>query len=596
MNNIIFNSNMFQSSLSTLASGSSVGSYFVRGFLKFFNTLAQNWIWVVIALGIYIFICLTTVITCVCLSGSENSKSKQSKKSKSEMDDNVKVEDKKPELALITFQDMSAKQDDSAKLEQTNENKAVEKVTTQTVDFSGSQNKFANQPGDELWFNLFLNARDDVRDIKKHLERNERDDIILKQDEKLNQMKEELKSQMNKTNELIESQKQNQMQEITRVQEVKPQMIEVDELSSTQKENRLQEKMNQMQEDLKIQVRETVEVVERQKEERLQEKLNIMQNELKAHIREAVGYLEDKREEKLQEKFNQMQEELKSQVKETVVFIESQKEEDLRKKIEDQQKELEALKQERIDELKQEQLAEKMAEILALQKKVEDLQNEVKKNEELSVNSFDETNKVVAYENNEQNIVENKPALEENKKKDFFLESKDVFEIEDNKTASEDKEIGDDKKIVSKDAITIEAIQKFSIKEAYEQLSYTQKKYFTNLVKYAKSKPNAKVKEAKGYIRIGNGNKTYIQLAIKKNTVIACFSLESEELLRLRLEGETTVKPDQTKIKIVNEEALNTAIKMIDVRVQQVEREVELIKELRKEKQKLRYERIKTKK
>ena len=155
-----------------------------------------------------------------------------------------------------------------------------------------------------------------------------------------------------------------------------------------------------------------------------------------------------------------------------------------------------------------------------------------------------------------------------------------------------DDDDDDDGMFLPDDDVVFSAPQ-LTLREAYSQLSFQQKRYFDRLHRYASEKPDARVKEAKTYLTIGVGNKSYVQLAIKRNVVVAYFLLESEEMLRLRLLDETYVKPEKTKIKIVNEEAFESALKMIDVREVQVAREITLVKELRREKQRLRYESLK---
>lgn len=268
--------------------------------------------------------------------------------------------------------------------------------------------------------------------------------------------------------------------------------------------------------------------------------------------------------------FKAISEEIEKKFEKTEALIAEQKEESLKKEIESQERELQELRQKIFTEKNIDQNNVKQ----------EDSLESLKKNETLI---------------NEENI-EKQASVSDNEKKKRLEKRTDInYEVLDNENVLELFE-EQDGTLVSKDAVVIEGVQRFTIQEAYNQLSTTQKGYFDKLKNYASSKPNAKIKEAKSYVSIGDGNKNYIQLTIKKNTVIACFSLESEDLLRLRLEGETSIKPEKTKVKIVDLETLDSAIKMIDIRAMQVKKEIELIKDLRKEKQKIRYESLKNKK
>ena len=149
----------------------------------------------------------------------------------------------------------------------------------------------------------------------------------------------------------------------------------------------------------------------------------------------------------------------------------------------------------------------------------------------------------------------------------------------------DDDDDDDDDVLVSPDAIVFDNNPKLTLEEAFNRLSPTQKRYFKRLTEYANAKPNAKIKESRSSLTIAAGNKSYIKLSIKKDTVVATFSLEDEEMQRLRLNGELSVKQEKTKIKIIDDNALDAALKMIDVRELQIDREIELIKERRRERQ-----------
>lgn len=248
----------------------------------------------------------------------------------------------------------------------------------------------------------------------------------------------------------------------------------------------------------------------------------------------------------------------------TAILLQEQKEEKLKDKIEMQQKEL--------DENRQEKLVDKIEDRLAQKHYVEHVIDQIKVTDIIEKSA----------------PVTQNPAPVESEKSE---NAKQVI-VELDKHQSD---LDDENEHISKDAIVIESAQKITLQEAYQQLSKTQKGYFDKLKKFASEKPNAKIKEAKTYLSIGVGNKNYVQLAIKKNIVVAYFNIESEDLMKLRLDGKTSIKTEKTKVKIVDEQSFETAKNMIELRVEQVAREIENVKSLRKEKQKQRYEQMKKK-
>lgn len=135
-------------------------------------------------------------------------------------------------------------------------------------------------------------------------------------------------------------------------------------------------------------------------------------------------------------------------------------------------------------------------------------------------------------------------------------------------------------------AIIINSSPKLELDEAYENLPTKQKQYFRKLKEYADKKPNATSKESKKYLIVGEGNKPYIKLMIKRNMTVAYFKLENENLKALRRSGngDVEIKVKETELKIVDDNAFEMAKNMIDLRVQQIAQEKEYLKQLRKEK------------
>lgn len=143
--------------------------------------------------------------------------------------------------------------------------------------------------------------------------------------------------------------------------------------------------------------------------------------------------------------------------------------------------------------------------------------------------------------------------------------------------------------VLPDDAVVFAPVKKLSLQEAYEKLSGKQRQYFNKLRDYADKKPDSRAKQTKTHLAIGCGNKNYIRLAIKRNVTYAYFAMESEEMLRMRLDENLGLKPEETQVKITDDKAFEMAKHMIDMRVKQVEREKEMLKEIRKEKMRKNY-------
>jgi len=133
-------------------------------------------------------------------------------------------------------------------------------------------------------------------------------------------------------------------------------------------------------------------------------------------------------------------------------------------------------------------------------------------------------------------------------------------------------------------AIIINGSKKLDLQEAFDALPARQKQYFNKLKDYASKKPDAQIKESKNHLIVGSGNNPFIKLVIKRNTTIASFKLENEAMWELKRKGGVALKTKETEIKITDEKAVQMAKNMIDLRVEQIAKEKEYIKELRKEK------------
>ena len=117
---------------------------------------------------------------------------------------------------------------------------------------------------------------------------------------------------------------------------------------------------------------------------------------------------------------------------------------------------------------------------------------------------------------------------------------------------------------------------KYTLQEALKNLSSEQKGYYDALVDYADSKPRAEIKEKVHYVKIGVGNNPYVILYIKHNIVIANFKLESDEYLKAKYMLKSTATAPEYDMRITNEESLDSAKRLIDTRVEQMNKVKEI--------------------
>ncbi len=107
---------------------------------------------------------------------------------------------------------------------------------------------------------------------------------------------------------------------------------------------------------------------------------------------------------------------------------------------------------------------------------------------------------------------------------------------------------------------------------------------------YALSKEKSKEKKAIYSLTIGQSSvNPYIKLTIKKDTTVALFKMEDEYLKDIRRNAGsdgTKVKVKETEVLIADEQAFQTAKDMVDLRLDQIDRYNDLLKEQRAMKRK----------
>ncbi|MCI8945140.1 MAG: hypothetical protein HFE33_05680, partial [Clostridia bacterium] len=127
---------------------------------------------------------------------------------------------------------------------------------------------------------------------------------------------------------------------------------------------------------------------------------------------------------------------------------------------------------------------------------------------------------------------------------------------------------------------------RLTLEEAYAKLTKEQKKYFDGLREYAMSKDSkCKEKLSTYFTTIGpSTTNPFIKLTIKKGITVALFKMEDEYLkdIRRNASGDgTKVKVKETEVPIGDKQAYDTAKDMVDLRIDQIDRYNDFLKEQR---------------
>ena len=127
---------------------------------------------------------------------------------------------------------------------------------------------------------------------------------------------------------------------------------------------------------------------------------------------------------------------------------------------------------------------------------------------------------------------------------------------------------------------------RLTLEEAYAKLTKEQKKYFDGLREYAMSKDSkCKEKLSTYFTTIGpSTTNPYIKLTIKKGITVALFKMEDEYLRDIRRNANSDgakVKVKETEIAIPDKLSYDTAKDMVDLRIDQIERYNDYLKEQR---------------
>ena len=124
-----------------------------------------------------------------------------------------------------------------------------------------------------------------------------------------------------------------------------------------------------------------------------------------------------------------------------------------------------------------------------------------------------------------------------------------------------------------------------SFSEAYMDLDEEQRGLFGKVKDYALAKEGAVEVKQSGGVCIKRDGKQIVKLTVRRNMPVALFLLENEMLkdFRRSAKSEAKLKVRATELVIRDEEDLETAYTMVDLSVDQIEKDIEAAKERRRE-------------
>ena len=124
-----------------------------------------------------------------------------------------------------------------------------------------------------------------------------------------------------------------------------------------------------------------------------------------------------------------------------------------------------------------------------------------------------------------------------------------------------------------------------SFSEAYMDLDEEQRALFGKVKDYALAKEGAVEVRQSGGLCVKRDGKQIVKLTVRRNMPVALFLLENEMLkdFRRSAKSEAKLKVRATELVIRDEEDLETAYTMVDLSVDQIEKDIEAAKERRRE-------------
>ena len=168
-----------------------------------------------------------------------------------------------------------------------------------------------------------------------------------------------------------------------------------------------------------------------------------------------------------------------------------------------------------------------------------------------------------------------------------LAEVKQAVEADETAAAVSDAAEDDDK-----EQIVIEAnVRTFD--EAYGELDEEQKKLFNDVKDYALTKEGAALTELSSGVCVKKGSKQIVKLTVRRGNPVALFVIENEMIKDFRRNSDAPVKlkVKATELVLRSGGDLEAAKAMVDVAVDQIEKDILAAKERRREARRLRRQR-----
>ena len=168
-----------------------------------------------------------------------------------------------------------------------------------------------------------------------------------------------------------------------------------------------------------------------------------------------------------------------------------------------------------------------------------------------------------------------------------LAEVKQAVEADETAAAVSDAAEDDDK-----EQIVIEAnVRTFD--EAYDELDEEQKKLFNDVKDYALTKEGAALTELSSGVCVKKGSKQIVKLTVRRGNPVALFVIENEMIKDFRRNSDAPVKlkVKATELVLREDSDLEAAKAMVDVAVDQIEKDILAAKERRREARRLRRQR-----
>lgn len=145
-----------------------------------------------------------------------------------------------------------------------------------------------------------------------------------------------------------------------------------------------------------------------------------------------------------------------------------------------------------------------------------------------------------------------------------------------------ENENGTQNNIIFEDGVNFK-VNKLTFEEQIKALNKEQRRYFKTLREYALKKQDAKERQTKSAILVGVSKaKPILKLSVRKGVILCSFKLENDLLRNYkRTTGATAdmIHQKETEVLIHDDEMLKTALGMIDLMVEQHEKELQEAKE-----------------